>query len=260
MYMSTSPPFAFPGTCSRPLLTHRHAPPPAMTSAIRNARKRLFAQDLDVQKYAAKDKADEDHLAPPSDEGDRTDRRKRDVPPGLSDRDAAILGTVKRRANVLDKDFSICGVKFGWTVIIDLVPGVGDAVHPALGYLLIVRHARKAKIPRALTQRMILNLAISASIGIVPGMGAILLAGYRVNVRNARLLEKFLLQRGERAAAAKAAQSGATNEKRSTGRDGDHDDDDPDAGDGDGDGDKRRGSSSGQGAEDVGSSLSDARL
>jgi len=47
---------------------------------------------------------------------------------------------------------------------------------------------------------MMLNLAISAAIGIVPILGDILLASYRANVRNARLLENFLHLRGERIA------------------------------------------------------------
>jgi hypothetical protein len=55
---------------------------------------------------------------------------------------------------------------------------------------------------------MILNLAISTTIGILPGLGAILVAAYRANVRNARLLENFLAARGERAS--QAAQSAAT--------------------------------------------------
>ncbi|KAI0279743.1 hypothetical protein BGY98DRAFT_967205 [Russula aff. rugulosa BPL654] len=80
-----------------------------------------------------------------------------------------------------------------------------------LGYIFVVHQARKAKIPRALTRRMILNLAISTTIGIMPGLGAILVAAYRANVRNARLLENFLAARGERAG--KAAQSAATSEE-----------------------------------------------
>lgn len=58
---------------------------------------------------------------------------------------------------------------------------------------------------------MILNLAISTTIGILPGLGAILVAAYRANVRNARLLENFLAARGERAG--RAAQSAATSEE-----------------------------------------------
>lgn len=59
---------------------------------------------------------------------------------------------------------------------------------------------------------MILNLAISTTIGIMPGLGAILVAAYRANVRNARLLENFLAARGERAG--KAAKSAASEETR----------------------------------------------
>jgi Domain of unknown function (DUF4112) len=121
-----------------------------------------------------------------------------------------------------------------------LVPVAGDALTPMLGYIFVVHQARKAKcvfpsfsssphlitidhcllfppslpqcrIPRALTRRMILNLAISTTIGIMPGLGAILVAAYRANVRNARLLENFLAARGERAG--KAAQSAATSEE-----------------------------------------------
>lgn len=59
---------------------------------------------------------------------------------------------------------------------------------------------------------MILNLAISTTIGILPGLGAILVAAYRANARNARLLENFLAARGERAG--KAAQSANSEETR----------------------------------------------
>jgi hypothetical protein len=72
---------------------------------------------------------------------------------------------------------------------------------------------------------MILNLAISTTIGLMPGAGAILLASYRANVRNAGLLENFLAMRGERAAA-KAAQSATSEEtKRDASGDGKDKDD-----------------------------------
>jgi hypothetical protein len=45
-------------------------------------------------------------------------RLQREVPPGLSARDAKILKSVNKRAHYLDKGFSICGLRFGWTFII----------------------------------------------------------------------------------------------------------------------------------------------
>ena len=46
--------------------------------------------------------------------------------PGLSKRDAKILKSVQRRAHYLDKGFSICGLRFGWTFIIGIIPMAGD--------------------------------------------------------------------------------------------------------------------------------------
>jgi hypothetical protein len=43
---------------------------------------------------------------------------QRELPPGLSKRDAAILKKVKKRAHYLDKGFSVCGLRFGWTFVI----------------------------------------------------------------------------------------------------------------------------------------------
>ena len=45
---------------------------------------------------------------------------QRDIPPGLSERDAAILHAVKRRASVLDKHFKFCGAQFGWSFIVGM--------------------------------------------------------------------------------------------------------------------------------------------
>ena len=45
-----------------------------------------------------------------------------ETPPGLSKRDVKVLRSVQRRAHYLDKGFSLCGLRFGWTFII----GVSD--------------------------------------------------------------------------------------------------------------------------------------
>lgn len=60
---------------------------------------------------------------------------------------------------------------------------------------------------------MILNLAISTAIGIVPIIGDLLIASYRANVRNARLLENFLRLRGEHVAKGGSRTAPAISEK-----------------------------------------------
>ncbi|KAI0250268.1 hypothetical protein BJV78DRAFT_1283397 [Lactifluus subvellereus] len=117
------------------------------------------------------------------------------VPQGLTNKEAAILQKVHRRATFLDKGFSVCGAEFGLAVVIASFPGFGDIAHPMLGYALIVHQARKTKIPWWLTRRMVLNLAVAGAIGILPGLGGVLLTSFRPNVRNAALLEEYLRMR-----------------------------------------------------------------
>lgn len=50
-------------------------------------------------------------------------RRKKALPPGISDHDAKVLTKVKRRAYRLDNSLcNCCGVKFGWGSVIALFP------------------------------------------------------------------------------------------------------------------------------------------
>lgn len=107
------------------------------------------------------------------------------------------------------------------THLTGIIPGVGDAADAVLGYVLVIRKARKAeyvsppsstfsyvltpcprflshRIPSWLTQRMILNLALATTVGLVPLVGDVMLAAFRANSRNAALLEEFLRLRGEK--------------------------------------------------------------
>ncbi|PVF97940.1 hypothetical protein CPB86DRAFT_674759, partial [Serendipita vermifera] len=132
-----------------------------------------------------------------TDEKGKKQRRKREIPPGLSKRDAAILKAVKKRAHYLDKGFHICGIRFGWTFIIGFIPVVGDVADAILNYTLVVRKARQAEIPSWLLRKMLANNAVSAACGAVPVIGDIILGIYKANSRNAALLEEFLRIRGE---------------------------------------------------------------
>ncbi|GJE96221.1 DUF4112 domain-containing protein [Phanerochaete sordida] len=153
--------------------------------------KKLFQKNL--AQYTPSDPLYETYV----DKKGRERRRKRELPPGLSERDAKILKSVKRRAHYLDKGFNLCGVRFGWTFIIGIVPGAGDVADAALNYFLVVRKARQAELPEWLVGRMLFNNAVSAGVGFIPIVGDIVLAAYKANSRNAALLEEFLRIRGE---------------------------------------------------------------
>jgi len=127
----------------------------------------------------------------------KTRRRKRELPPGLSARDAKILRKVKFRAHHLDKGFKICGMRFGWTAVIGLVPVVGDLADISLNYMLVVKKARQAELPPWLVRKMLTNNAVSAGVGLIPLAGDVMLAAFKANSRNAALLEEYLRIRGE---------------------------------------------------------------
>lgn len=127
----------------------------------------------------------------------RTKRRRREIPPGLSKRDAKILKKVQSRAHYLDKGFNLCGMRFGWTFLIGVIPFAGDAADALLNYHLVIRKARQAEMPDWLLQRMLLNNAIAICVGLVPIIGDIGMAGFKTNSRNAMLLEEFLRIRGD---------------------------------------------------------------
>uniref|UniRef100_A0A0K3CUG7 Uncharacterized protein n=1 Tax=Rhodotorula toruloides TaxID=5286 RepID=A0A0K3CUG7_RHOTO len=121
----------------------------------------------------------------------RQKKRKRAIPAGLSKRDERILRSVRRRAHYLDKGFSLCGFRFGWTAS----AGAGDIAQFILGYSLVLRKCREAELPATLAQRMLFNQLVGLGIGLIPLVGDITMAVWKANSRNAALLEEFLLRR-----------------------------------------------------------------
>ncbi|EKM58447.1 uncharacterized protein PHACADRAFT_117417 [Phanerochaete carnosa HHB-10118-sp] len=162
-----------------------------MDSFMMSTGRKLFQKNL--AQYQPADPLYETYV----DKKGRERRRKRELPPGLSERDAKVLKSVKRRAHHLDKGFNLCGVRFGWTFIIGIVPGAGDVADAALNYYLVVRKARQAEIPDWLLRKMLTNNAVSAAAGFIPLLGDVVLAAFKANSRNAALLEEYLRIRGE---------------------------------------------------------------
>ncbi|KAJ6511330.1 hypothetical protein C8R47DRAFT_1094696 [Mycena vitilis] len=163
-----------------------------MSNALMNkAGKALFEKHL--KQYSPADPMYEEY----TDARGKTRRRRRAIPPGLSARDAKILKSVQRRAHHLDKGFKMCGMRFGWTFIIGIIPGAGDVADVSLNYLLVVRKARKADLPAWLVRKMLANNAASALMGLVPFAGDVALAAFKANSRNAALLEEYLRIRGD---------------------------------------------------------------
>ncbi|OAQ68212.1 PH domain-containing protein [Pochonia chlamydosporia 170] len=123
-------------------------------------------------------------------------KQKRGLPPGLSDHDAKVLMRVRRRVHHLDWSlFTIFGVGFGWSTVIGIIPGIGDAIDGLMS-LSVFRKCCKVEggLPASVKLQMMVNVALDFIIGLVPGAEAI----YRGNTRNALLLEDFLRERAEK--------------------------------------------------------------
>jgi len=128
-----------------------------------------------------------------------TKKRRKAAPDGISDHDARILTKVKRRAYRLVLCLcNCCGIRFGWSSVIGLVPAFGDAADMALALMVIATCNKiEGKLPASLQARMILNVILDFLIGLVPFVGDFADAMYKCNTRNAALLENFLKERGQ---------------------------------------------------------------
>ncbi|MGB6252387.1 MAG: DUF4112 domain-containing protein [Bradyrhizobium sp.] len=96
-------------------------------------------------------------------------------------------------AKLLDVAFILPGTKIRYGVdgIIRLIPVVGDIVATAFS-LWLVREARALGAPWHVTARMLGNVAVDSVVGMVPLAGDAFDVLFRANMRNVRLLRRWL--------------------------------------------------------------------
>jgi Domain of unknown function (DUF4112) len=96
-------------------------------------------------------------------------------------------------AKLLDVAFVLPGtnIRYGIDGIIGLIPVVGDIIATALS-LWLVREARALGAPWHVTARMLGNVAIQGVVGTVPVAGDAFDVLFRANMRNARILRRWI--------------------------------------------------------------------
>jgi hypothetical protein len=96
-------------------------------------------------------------------------------------------------AKLLDIAFILPGTKIRYGVdgIIRLIPVVGDLFATAFS-LWLVREARALGAPWHVTARMLGNVAVDGVVGMVPFAGDAFDVLFRANMRNVRLLRRWL--------------------------------------------------------------------
>ena len=102
------------------------------------------------------------------------------------------LAALRKWSVLLDSAFRVPGTNltFGLDPIIGLIPGLGDLTSPLFAALLLL-HAVRMRIPRVVQVRMLINAAIDLLIGLIPVLGDLFDFGWKANVRNLALLERY---------------------------------------------------------------------
>jgi hypothetical protein len=103
------------------------------------------------------------------------------------------LARFEMLAKLLDVAFILPGTKIRYGVdgIVRLIPVVGDIVATAFS-LWLVREARALGAPWHVTARMLGNVAVDGVVGIVPLAGDAFDVLFRANMRNVRLMRRWL--------------------------------------------------------------------
>ena len=106
-------------------------------------------------------------------------------------RDDAHLERLRRWSELLDQAFRIPGtnIRFGWDVIVGLIPGIGELSSPLFGMLLLMQ-AYRMRVPPVVQARMVINAIVDALLGLVPGLGNVADIFWKANTWNMRLLDR----------------------------------------------------------------------
>ncbi|MBP7621546.1 MAG: DUF4112 domain-containing protein, partial [Gemmatimonadales bacterium] len=104
-----------------------------------------------------------------------------------------MLAHLRRATTLLDDGIRLPGTsfRFGLDPLLGLVPGVGDVAGAALSAAIITAAVRNG-VSRFTLVRMAGNVALNATLGIVPLLGDLFDAAWKANRRNLILLERHL--------------------------------------------------------------------
>jgi hypothetical protein len=96
-------------------------------------------------------------------------------------------------AKLLDVAFVLPGtnIRYGVDGVIRLIPVVGDLIASAFS-LWLVREARALGAPWHVTARMLANVALEGTVGMVPIAGDAFDVMFRANIRNMRILRSWM--------------------------------------------------------------------
>ncbi|MEO8659484.1 MAG: DUF4112 domain-containing protein [Bryobacteraceae bacterium] len=94
---------------------------------------------------------------------------------------------------VMDRAIPVGPWSFGLDPLLDLVPGVGDALSTVISMAVVVR-AFQMRLPKSAIARMTLNIAIDSLVGAIPILGNIFDFAWKSNSMNLAIYRSALAQ------------------------------------------------------------------
>jgi len=127
-------------------------------------------------------------------------KQRKALPPGISEHDGQVLTKVKRRAYRLDMSlFNLCGIRFGWSSVIGIIPAIGDVIDAFMAFMVVHTCQQiEGGLPQTVKSRMYFNIMLDFGVGLVPFLGDVADALFRANTRNATILEEYLREKGKK--------------------------------------------------------------
>ena len=130
------------------------------------------------------------------------------------------IARLKALEQLMDRQFSIAGIRFGLDGIVGLVPVIGDLLSGAVG-LYVIREAQRLGVSRWTRSRMYANWGFDVAFGALPIVGDVFDVVFKSNTKNVRLLIADLEKREAKIVKAErrteSAQSRAESEKQKSG-------------------------------------------
>lgn len=100
---------------------------------------------------------------------------------------------VERLEWLMDRAVPVGPWSFGLDPLLDLIPGIGDALSTLISLAMVVR-AIQIGLPRSAVARMMVNIAIDAIVGAIPAAGNVFDFVWKSNTMNLAIYRSALAE------------------------------------------------------------------
>ncbi|KAG4104782.1 hypothetical protein H8356DRAFT_1028670 [Neocallimastix lanati (nom. inval.)] len=111
-------------------------------------------------------------------------------------KDAKVLKRAKKYAKKLDNGIGFGSIKIPIDPLLGFIPGIGDfaGIFLGVGFIAI---AQKAGLDKKVYSKMLGNLVVDSAVGLIPALGDIADFFHKANLKNYKILEKYLIKRSK---------------------------------------------------------------